>query len=906
MPTSPARSPRRRGAILVALAVLVSLLVPPAAAPAAAAEPAEPGWQARRIAGTKVKARDQRLVSRLPGSARLGYHLETGRVRFLSGTPAAPLSGGLAGVASGARRLTGSDARTKARRFVERYGALFGLEDPAAELLVRATKRPPPFVPGAAGAANGPRGATVRFTQVRAGVPVMGGELAVQLTADGEVLSVAGEVMPSAARAHDRPRIGAARASTTAARWMARESGRPVRSVSTSSEGLAHYDPRVMDDPMLEPLGRRLVWRIDTRAPAGPTVAADHRLVIVDAVSGVVLTSIGRITAAGEGPNRRVCDNRDVPGRAWVCDSPFTRAEGQGASGIADVDAVYRLMGVTYDYFFDRFGRDGIDGQGSRMKATVRYCPSHGCPWRNAEWRWGAQQATFGRGWARADDIVGHEYTHGLLDAEAPLFYHYQSGAINESYADVFGELIDLAHAGGTDTRRTRWKIAEDSPAGVLRDMRDPTRRGHPDRVRSPRWHTGTSDDGGVHRNSGVGNKAAYLMAAGGDFRGFRIEGVGRERMARVWYQALVTRLTPAANYVDLADALFAACTDLAGSDGMTLAHCTSVRRATRATQMNLKPASRAPATAPVCGPSKAPVDVFRDDLEDPDAGAWVAMSSIGFKQGWYWPQNPNNVPGWDGTWASSGELNFYAPNRGSRSDATMRMTEAVVLPEKAFLRFGHGYSFDKDAKRRYDGGIVEIKVDGGPWRGVGGLFTHGKYNGTIARGRGNPLAGRRAWTGDSRGWAKARIDLSAFAGSRVKVRFRLGSDRRFGGRGWYIDDVRIYTCAADRDPPSGSILIDGGASSTSDPTVTLGLAWSDPTTWVTRVRLSGSPRLSEAGRLLKGITVPVRTSVAWDLADTTFGGSGQPGVRRVYAQFRDAVGNWSDVVSDDITLLAP
>jgi hypothetical protein len=281
-------------------------------------------------------------------------------------------------------------------------------------------------------------------------------------------------------------------------------------------------------------------------------------------------------------------------------------------------------------------------------------------------------------------------------------------------------------------------------------------------------------------------------------------------------------------------------------------------------------------------------------------------MKSVGTKPGWYWPQNPNNSSAWDGTWASSGKLNFYAPNRGSRSDSTMRMTQPVLLPEKALLRFGHGYSFDKDAKRRYDGGIVEIKVGDRPWRGVGGLFTHGKYNGTIAKGYGNPLAGRRAWTGNSHGWSKARIDLSQFAGSKVKVRFRMASDRQVGARGWYIDDVRIYTCASDTDKPTGTLVINSDLPTTGDPDVSLNLSWDDATTWVTKVRLSGSPKLNASGQLLKGITMPVRASVAWDLADTSYGGSGGTGDRRVYAQVRDVAGNWSSVFSDGIELLAP
>ena len=905
MPKAVHRSTRRRCLTALISVALLSLLLPAGAVPVAAQAATSEGWQARRVGVADVAARDQQLAGQLPRSAKLGYHPETGRVRFISGTPSTPLSGSLPGVAAGARRLTAADARAKASRFIERYGSLFGLRHPDRELRIRETERHlAPALGVAITAAAGLPNATVRFGQVRSGVEVMGGELVVQLTADGEVLSVAGEVLPSGAKVTTRPRVAAGQAGNVAARWVARETGRLDSSVVTVSEGLGLYDSRLMDDPTLADAGSHLVWRIDASLPATTRHQSDRRLVLVDALSGQVLASIGR-TVTAEGPSRRVCDNRNVPGRSWGCNTPYVRVEGQSPSGVADVDAAYRLMGVTYDYFADRFGRDGVDDKGSRMKATVRYCPSLGCPWRNAEWRWGLQQATFGRGWAMADDIVGHEYTHGLLDVEAPLFYHYQSGAINESYADVFGELIDLSYPGGKDSSWAKWKIGEDTPIGVFRDMRDPARYGHPDRVRSPRWHAGTSDYGGVHRNNGVGNKAAYLVAAGGNFRGYQIKGIGQDRTARVWYQALTTRLTSAANYVDLADALVSACTDLVGSRGMTLAHCKSVRDATFATQMNVTPLRLRPATAPICGPGRSPFYVLRDDLEDPASGSWVGTRTVGPAKGWYWPQNPNGISGWDGTWASSGKVNFFAPDRGTRSDATMRMAMPVRLPPRAVLRFGHGYSFDKDAKRRYDGAVVEIKVDGAPWRGVGGLFTHGKYNGTMAKGYGNPLAGKRAWTGDSHGWSKARLDLSRFAGSNVKVRFRMVSDRQIGGGGWYIDDVSIYSCADDSDKPTGTLLINEGQPTTGDANVSLDLSWADASTWVSSVRLSGSPKLNAGGQLLKGITMPVRASVAWDLADTSFGGSGGSGLRTVYAQVRDVAGNWSNVLSDEIELLA-
>lgn len=796
-----------RSAVSMVLAtVLLALLVPATATPVAGQGATGGGWEAREVRKGGLAPRDRDLASTLPGRTRLGYHPDTGRVRFISGTPARPLTGGVASAAAGRQRLSGGDARSKAQGFVNRYGELFGLKAPARELRIRDTQRRPALADGRT-AARGPTiaasgstansgGATVRFEQVRDGVAVMGGELVVQLSAAGEVISAAGEMLPSAAQATTRARISAAAARSQAATWLARRDGRPASAVSTSSEGLALYDPRLMDDPVLAPGGRRLVWQIDARLPGSARHLSERRLVLVDARGGGVLTGIAR----DHGITRRVCDNRNVAGRDFLCSAPFTRSEGQSPTGVNEVDAAYRLMGVTYDFFNDRFGRDGIDGEGGRMKATVRYCSFSGCPWRNAEWKWAQQQAIFGKGWAKADDIVAHEYTHGVLDAEAPLFYHYQSGAINESYADVFGELIDLSYSGGKDSKSARWKIGEDTPIGVFRDMKSPTRFGHPDRVRSPKWHHGSSDDGGVHRNSGVGNKTAYLMASGGSFRGYKVKSIGRSHTARVWYHALTTRLTSAANYIDLFDALNSACTDLVGTNGLTQAHCASVRKATRATQMNLRPKRLPPARAPVCFSGKVPSDVFNDDLEDPESGNWVASKIVGKKKGWFYPQNPNDIPAWDGSWSSSGKTNFYAPDRGTRSDSTMRMREPVELPQGAVLRFEHGYSFDKDAKRRYDGGLLEVKVDGGPWRGVGGQFTHGGYNGKLAGKKGNPLAGRRAFTGDSHGWSHARVDLSRYAGKRIKLRFRMGSDRSVGGRGWYIDDIRIYRCANDNE----------------------------------------------------------------------------------------------------------
>jgi len=882
---------------------------------------ARDGWAARAISAGGIRARDRALLGALPPQARLGYHPGTGRVRFLSGSPRQPLAAGPAAIVAGKRRLTVSDARSRARQFVDRYGGLFGLASPGHELRAQRGRRH--LVAASSGAladrrsadrrsadrstadhasstTGAPFSVTVRFDQVRAGLPVMGGQIAVQVSAQGDVISAAGEVLPSAARVATRPRISAAAAGAIAATWLARQADRPSAAVDARSEGLALYDPRIMGDAFPGTAAPRLVWRIDAVLPERERQEARHQLVVVDARGGQVLTSMGRIYRV----DRIICDNRGLPGRSLRCDPPFARSEGQASTGIADVDAAYRLMGSIDAYLAGNFGRSGLDGEGARLAATVRYCAAYACPWRNAEWKWAEQQAVFGTGWARADDIVAHEFFHGLLDHEVPLFYQYQSGAINESLSDIFGELMDLSDPGGTDTPAARWLIGEDSPRGAFRDMQDPPRFRHPDRVRSPLWQRSAADDGGVHRNSGVGNKAASLMADGGSFRGVTVAGIGETLTARVFYQAVTTRLTPAANYIDLADALVAACTDLAGSGGLTMAQCASVRDATRATQMHLEPRSWAPKQAPLCAPGKRPVDVIADDLEDPGAGRWVTQRLLGTRKGWYYPQNPNDDRAWDGTWASSGVTNFYAADYGSRSDTVIQTRNPVQLPAGAFLRFEHGYSFDASGSRRYDGGIVEVRVGGGPWQGLNARFTHGGYNGQIVRGTGSTLAGRRAYTGDSHGWSSARADLSSFAGQWLRLRFRMASDRAVSGLGWYVDDIRIYTCANDADKPTGTLSIDAGAASTSDAEVSLAVGYADASTWVTDLRVSGSAALGANGQLLAGISMPIRENLAWNLVDPALGCTPGAGPKAVFGQVRDAAGNWSDVFSDEIELL--
>ncbi len=186
-----------------------------------------------------------------------------------------------------------------------------------------------------------------------------------------------------------------------------------------------------------------------------------------------------------------------------------------------------------------------------------------------------------------ADDIVAHEITHGVTQYESNLIYLNQSGAINESFSDIWGEFVDLTNGKGTDTSEVRWKCGEDiTGLGAIRDLKDPTVFKHPDRITSSFYYCGLWDNGGVHYNSGVGNKAAYLMTDGDTFNGYTVKGLGYAKVADLFYEVQTNLLTSSASYADLYDALILACGNLKYSED----DCLQVKNALNAVEMNILP----------------------------------------------------------------------------------------------------------------------------------------------------------------------------------------------------------------------------------------------------------------------------------------------------------------------------
>jgi bacillolysin len=700
------------------------------------------------------------------GVARISTHSETGKVRFIGTDAQHPFQ-------QPSALPSGANPELAARNFLTTYGTLFGLSDQASELVVMK-----------AYSTEGNR-SVVRFQQQYQGVLVVGGELIVQLTGANDVLSVSGEILPDI-QLDVTASVDAAAAQQVALDTVAKQYGVGVETLVASQPALWIYNPALLGDPQTRITS--LVWRMDVN-PTG--LLPLRELVLVEAQRGIVVLHFNQVDDAR---NRQTYDAGETSGLPGT----LVRSEGQGATGDPDTDGAHDYAGSTYDFFMNYHGRDSIDGAGMTIISTVHFYDSGTCP--NAFWN--GSQMVYCDGFPQADDVVGHEMNHGVTNLESNLFYFMQSGAINESFSDLWGEFVDLTNGLGNDTPAVRWQIGEDEPNyGTLRNMQDPTLFDNPDRMTSSLYWCATSDRGGVHTNSGVNNKAAYLMTDGGSFNGYTITGLGITKVAKIYYEVQTNLFSTASDYQDLYDGLQQACTNLIGTAGITAADCAEVTKVVNATEMNQQPASCAAPEAPVCAAGQTVANLYFDNMENPSSGNWALSDT--------------NIWGYLADTYSYGRYALYGADADYTSDTNAAMTANVTLPAGTpYMRFKHAYVFETG----YDGGVVEYSTNSGStWNDAAALFSENGYNGTLS---GGPLSGRGAYTGVGRGYGSSRLNLSSLAGQAVRFRFRIGTDSGNGSWGWFIDDMQIYTC---------------GAGITSTPTRTI-----TPTRTVTRTRTPG------------------------------------------------------------------
>jgi Zn-dependent metalloprotease len=140
-------------------------------------------------------------------------------------------------------------------------------------------------------------------------------------------------------------------------------------------------------------------------------------------------------------------------------------------------------------------------------------------------------------------DIIGHEYTHAVTAWSAALVYQNESGALNESFSDIFGEIIENYTLGSND-----WLLGGNRTSGAIRSMSNPNAFNDPDTYLGTNWFTGTGDNGGVHTNSGVQNYWFYLITQGGSGTNdsgnpFNITGLGITKARAIAYRTLTVNL---------------------------------------------------------------------------------------------------------------------------------------------------------------------------------------------------------------------------------------------------------------------------------------------------------------------------------------------------------------------------
>jgi len=455
-------------------------------------------------------------------------------------------------------------------------------------------------------------------------------------------------------------------------------------------------------------------------------------------------------------------------------------------------DAAHQHAADTYAFYSTYHGRNSLDDAGMPIISSVHYDSGFG----NAYWD--GDQVVYGDayGFPLADDIVAHELTHGVTDYTSNLFFYYQSGAINSSFSDLWGEFVDQTNGSGDDSPAVKWLIGEDiTGMGVIRDMEDPPVYGDPDKMTSPNYYTGSADlglfgdNGGVHTNSGVNNKAVYLMTDGGSFNGQTVTALGIDKVAAIYYEVQTSLLTSGSDYGDLYNALFQGCLNLLGGpEGITTGDCDEVRDASDAVEMNLEPVPGYNPEAEICSTGKVPDDLFFDDFEA-GAGNWTFEALTGTSS---WTLATG--------YTTSGTKLLWGDDTATLSDSVSAMNVDVSLPSgsQPYLHFNHAFGFEDPD---FDGAFLEYSTNGGgSWTDAGPLYDSGlDYTGSIIDPGpvpgANPNRGHVAFIADSHGYVSTRYDLSSLAGENVRFRWRVSTDVSYYDWGWFVDDVRIYSC---------------------------------------------------------------------------------------------------------------
>ena len=363
----------------------------------------------------EIQALNQ-IKAEFGGRITIKTNRATGKVSFIRLQP--DVRGGLAG-GSGVTSL-----QAGAKNFLRAKGQIFGLREPDTELTVGSTS------------SDQFDGTHLTYRQNYKGVPVFGGILKLHFNSSGELRAANGNIVPYL-NVETAPAVSGDVAASAAVAEVSQKTNKPgLRAFATM---LFVYRTGMAQGVSGE---NHLVWQVEVGN------GGDLReFVFVDAHSGSV---VDQISGRHDAIDRRLFDGGGVPIIPPLSypSSPFWRDGFPFPSGNSLADPIILGSGETYDLYRRSFGRDSYDGNGGPMVSFFNF----GFTENAFQTFVGNQPATaYGDGFT-SDDVVGHEWTHAYTAFTHGLIYAWQPGALNESYSDIFGEIVDLTNGRGLDS----------------------------------------------------------------------------------------------------------------------------------------------------------------------------------------------------------------------------------------------------------------------------------------------------------------------------------------------------------------------------------------------------------------------------------------------------------------------
>jgi len=493
------------------------------------------------------------------------FNSATGTPRQIKGTV---LEHASRGIASGEKR----DEKT-ALAFLRSNRGLLRINDPDNELKLRK------------GQTDHLNRRHLRFSQRYNNIPVWPAELIVHLNQEGSVDLMNGAFMRTPRKIVTQPVLG-----VNDAIGRAREEIPGGKEAYASDPILIIYAP---NDRM-----PRLAWKLELSVSS-----QSNWLVVIDALNGATLTAYNQVTTANVGGSgldlfgvnqslniweennklymvdtgKQMYDATSDPpspqstkGAIIVLDAlntpvdelsllDYSTSENASSGWLPDAVSLAYNLSETYSYYLERHNRNSIDDNGCSIIGVVRL----GQNYHNAFWTSDLHMMFFGDGeaYAGALDIVAHELTHGVTSHTADLVYKDQSGALNESFSDIFGEMVDARTRGSAD-----WLMP--SVFTPMRSLSDPSSidigYGYgPYPSKMSEYISTTEDNGGVHINMTIVAHAFYLLAEG------LKEAIGIRDAERIFYRALAYHLVANSQLIDGRLACIASAEELFGEDSM-------------------------------------------------------------------------------------------------------------------------------------------------------------------------------------------------------------------------------------------------------------------------------------------------------------------------------------------------